>query len=68
MHSDSDEVPDRYLEADLALSTLPLPPVEADHVGLVAFLPVQRHGLVALAEGLDLVLLHVRDDLGRKRR
>ena len=58
------------LEADLALPALPLPPVEADHVGLVALLPVQRHGLVALAEGLDLVLLHVGDDLrwgGRKR-
>ena len=51
------------LEADLALPALPLPPVEADHVGLVALLPVQRHGLVALAEGLDLVLLHVGDDL-----
>lgn len=55
------------LEADLALAALPLALVQADHEGLVALLPVQRHGLVALAEDLDLVLLHVRDDLREKK-
>lgn len=54
------------LEADLALSPLPFPPMQADHEGFVALLPVQSHGFMALAERLDLVLLHVRNNLKQK--
>lgn len=51
------------LKADFALAAFPLALVQADHEGLVALLPVQRHGLVALAEDLNLILLHVGDNL-----
>lgn len=54
------------LKADLALAALPLAFVQADHEGLVALLPVQCHGLVTLAEDLNLILLHVGDNLRNK--
>lgn len=51
------------LEADLALPPLPLPLMQADHEGLVALFPVQSHGLMTLAEHLNFILLHVRNNL-----
>lgn len=56
------------LEADLALSSLPLSLMQADHEGLVALFPVQSHGLVALTEHLDFILLHVRNNLKTDKR
>lgn len=51
------------LEADLALTPLPLSLVQADHESLVALLPIESHCLMALAECFDFILLHVRDNL-----
>lgn len=56
----------KYLKSDLALASLPLPPVQVHHKCFVTVLPVQSHALVSLTEGLDLVLLHIRDDLRRE--
>lgn len=56
------------LEADLALTPLPLSLMQADHEGLVALLPVESHGLVALAECFDFILLHVGDNLKTEQK
>lgn len=56
----------RYLKSDLALASFPLPAVQVHHEGFVTVLPVQSHVLMSLTERLDLILLHVRDDLRRE--
>lgn len=56
-----------YLEADFALAPLSLPFMQTNHESLVAFLPVQSHGLMALAEDFNFILLHVRNDLKREK-
>lgn len=52
-----------YLKTYLALSSHPISAVQVEHEGFKAVLPVQSHVLMTLTEHLDLILLHVGDDL-----
>lgn len=61
-------IPVPYLKPDLALAPFPLAAVQVHHEGFVTVLKVQSHALMPLTEHLDLILLHVGDDLRRGGR
>lgn len=52
-----------HLKAYLALSSLSLLAVQTEHERLVTVLPVESHVLMTLTERLDLILLHVGNNL-----